>query len=201
MGSVQNSHVPSGVRICGVLRQQGAPQSGPNHFMPPPELASSKSAVHPTPMGKLLPLLGAKMGEPDRDRQPAPFSRTDFEAIYWALLDFLTWPEQPNPDRRQQLRDLVSRLSEHVRHMRSSAGSGVHKRVNVRDVVRARLSKLRDLNEQGVWSIFGEEPDEQGDLILLTVQGGSYESVIERALDLPEFITKGMGGQIDRLGE
>ncbi len=85
--------------------------------------------------------------------------------------------------------------------MRSSAGSGVHKRVIVRDVVRVRLSKLRDPNEQGVWSIFGEEPDEQGDLILLTVQGGSYESVIERALDLPEFITKGMGGQIDRLGE
>jgi hypothetical protein len=139
------------------------------------------------------------MGEPER--QPAPFTRADYEEMYWALIDFLTWPDQPNQARRQALRTLVARLSEHVRHMRSSAGSGVRKRVNVRDVVRYRLRGLRPLNEEGVWSIFGEEPDEHGDLILLTVIGGTYESVIERALDLPEFITKGMGGQIDRLGE
>jgi hypothetical protein len=140
-----------------------------------------------------------EMGE--RDRQPAPFTRADFEVMYWALVDFLTWPDQPNQKRRQELRALVERLSEHVRFLRTSAGSGVRKRINVRDVVRMRLRGLRSLTDEGVWSIFGEEPDEHGDLILLTVTGGTYESVIERALDLPEFITKGMGGQIDRLGE
>ena len=139
------------------------------------------------------------MGE--ADRQPAPLSRDDYESIYWALLDFLTWPDQPNKKRRQELRGLVTRLSEHVRFLRTSAGSGVRKRINVREVVRNRLRGLRDINEEGVWSIFGEEPDEHGDLILLTVTGGTYGSVIDRALDLPEFITKGMGGQIDRLGE
>jgi hypothetical protein len=139
------------------------------------------------------------MGEPDR--QPAPFTRLDYEVMYWALLDFLTWPDQPNQKRRNDLRALVIRLSEHVRHLRSTAGSGVRKRVNVREVVRARLLGLRDPQEEAVWSIYGEEPDTEGDLILLTVVGGSFEKVVDRALDMPEFITKGMGGQIDRLGE
>lgn len=139
------------------------------------------------------------MGE--RDRQPAPFTRADFETMYWALIDFLTSMDQPNPRRRHEIRSLVERLSEHVRFLRTSAGSGVRRRVNTRDLVRARLRSLRPLDETGVWSIFGEEPDEHGDLILLTVTGGQFEAVIERALDLPEFITKGMGGQIDRLGE
>lgn len=139
------------------------------------------------------------MGEPVRD-QP-PFTRRDYETMYWALLDFLTWPDQPDLKRRQELRSLVARLSEHVRALRTSAGSGVHIRVNFREAARARLLARRDPNEQGVWSIFGEEPDEHGDLILLTVVGGVYEAIVDRALDLPEFITKGMGGQIDRLGE
>lgn len=139
------------------------------------------------------------MGEPQR--QPATFNRSDYEVMYWALLDFLTWPDQPNPRRRQDLRVLVMRLSEHIRQLRESAGSGVRRRVNVREVVRARLLTLREPDETAVWSIFGEEPDEHGDLILLTVVGGAYAEVAERALDLPEFITKGMGGQIDRLGE
>jgi hypothetical protein len=139
------------------------------------------------------------MGEPVM--QPAPFSRSDYEVMYWALLDFLTWPDQPNPKRRQDLRELVSRLSQHIRQMRSTAGSGVVRRVNVKEIVRARLLGIRDNDETAVWSVFGEEPDENGDLILLTVVGGAYASVVERALDLPEFITKGMGGQIDRLGE
>jgi hypothetical protein len=138
-------------------------------------------------------------GEPAAER--VPFSRDDYESMYWALLDFLTWSDQPNIKRRQELLGLVTRLSEHVRNLRTSARSGVRRRVNVRDVVRTRLRGLRDIHEEGVWSIFGEEPDNRGDLILLTVTGGSYESVVERALDLPEFITKGMGGQIDRLGE
>jgi hypothetical protein len=147
------------------------------------------------------------MGEPERDLrdqpQPAPFSRNDFEVMYWALLDFLTLPDQPNPKRRAELRELVVRLSEHIRNLRTAAGrSGVRKRVDVREVVRARLLAARpDPKQESVWSIFGEEPDEHGDLILLTVVGGPYEAVVERALDMPEFITKGMGGQIDRLGE
>jgi hypothetical protein len=141
------------------------------------------------------------MGEPLPQPQPASFTRTDFEVMYWALLDFLTLPDQPNPQRRQELRALVNRLSEHIRHMRTSAGSGVRKRVNPREIVRARLLALRDAKEESIWSIYGEEPDDAGDLILLTVVGGRYEAVVERALDLPEFITKGMGGQIDRLGE
>ncbi len=141
------------------------------------------------------------MGEPERDRQPAPFTRRDYETMYWALLDFLTWPDQPNPKRRAELRELVLRLSEHVRFLRTAVGSGVRKRVNVREVVRVRLLAMREPTEHGVWSIFGEEPDDHGDLILLTVVGGTYEAVVNRALDLPEFITKGMGGQIDRLGE
>lgn len=139
------------------------------------------------------------MGDPER--QPEPFSRADYEVMYWALLDFLTLPDQPNQKRRNALRILVSRLSEHVRHLRTLAGSGVRKRVNTRDTVRTRLLALRNPHEQGVWSIYGEEPDGIGDLMLLTVVGGTYEAVVERALDLPEFITKGMGGQIDRLGE
>jgi hypothetical protein len=140
------------------------------------------------------------MGEPEL--QPTPFTRTDYEVMYWALLDFLTWPDQPNQKRRQELRTLVIRLSEHIRHLRGSAQrSYVRKRVNVREVVRARLLSLRDPNEESIWSVYGEEPDEQGDLILLTVVGGLYGQVVERSLDLPEFITKGMGGQIDRLGE
>jgi hypothetical protein len=139
------------------------------------------------------------MGE--LERQPAPFSRSDYEVMYWALLDFLTWPDQPNQKRRQELRSLVTRLSEHLRKLRQTVGSGVHRRVNVREIVRNRLLSLRDPAESGVWSVFGEEPDENGDLILLTVVGGDYAAVVERSLDLPEFITKGMGGQIDRLGE
>jgi hypothetical protein len=142
------------------------------------------------------------MGEPERQAVAAPFARTDYEVMYWALLDFLTLPDQPNQKRRQELRTLVTRLSEHIRHLRTSAGSGVRKRVDVREVVRTRLLGLRpDPNEEAVWSIYGEEPDEHGDLILLTAVGGTYCQVVERALDLPEFITKGMGGQIDRLGE
>ncbi len=141
------------------------------------------------------------MGEPDSRDVVAPFTRGDYETMYWALLDFLTLPDQPNLKRRAEIRDLVTKLSEYVRHLRGSAGSGVRKRVNVREVVRARLLALRDPTEEAVWSIYGEEPDDQGDLILLTVAGGRYEQVVDRALDIPEFITKGMGGQIDRLGE
>jgi hypothetical protein len=139
------------------------------------------------------------MGEPER--QPAPFTRTDYEVMYWALLDFLTLPDQPNQRRRQELRGLVTRLSEHIRHLRTSAGSGVRKRVVVHEVVRARLLGLRDPKEEAVWTIYGEEPDEHGDLILLTTAGGTYAQVVEQSIALPEFITKGMGGQIDRLGE
>jgi hypothetical protein len=139
------------------------------------------------------------MGEPDR--VSGPFSRAEYEVIYWAVLDFLTLPDQPSATRRGDLRRVLDKLSDHVRHLRSKAGSGVHKRVNVRDVVRERLLGQRNPEEESIWSVYAEEPDTLGNLVLLTVTGGKYREVVEFALDQPEFITHGMGGQIDQLGE
>ena len=121
--------------------------------------------------------------------------------MYWALLDFLTLPDQPNATRRQELRGLLDKMSGHIRRLRVTHRSGVIKRVNVRDVVRARLLAHRPNEQEGIWSIYGEEPDRVGDLILLTVMCGKYREIVEFALDQPEFITHGMGGQIDMLGE
>lgn len=141
------------------------------------------------------------VSEPD----PSGFTRAEFESMYWAILDFLTIPEQPDAKRRRELRGLVDKLSTHVRSLRGGGptafGSRVIKRVNFRDIVRARLLTKRDPNEESIWSVYGEEPDAYGDLMLLTVTGGKYRDVVEFALDQPEFITRGMGGQIDRLGE
>lgn len=129
-----------------------------------------------------------------------PFTRTDYEAIYWALVDFLTLPDQPSLDRRNELRALLPKLSQHIRELRTNVGAGVRKRVDLRGLVRARLLRQHAGDEEGIWSVYGEEPNILGDLVVLKVVGGRFEDVVEEALGLEGFITLGMGGQIDRLG-
>lgn len=135
------------------------------------------------------------------DPGPAPFSRAEYETMYWAVLDFLTLPEQPDKNRRHELRNLLGKLSGHVCSLRERAGERVRKRVNVHDVIRSRLLALHRPDEDSIWVIYGEEPDAHGDLFGLSVKGGKYSEIVEYALSLPGFVTRGMGGQIDRLGE
>lgn len=141
------------------------------------------------------------MGEPECSQ--APFTRADYESMYWTVLDFLTIPDQPSGERRMELRALLRKLAAHVETLRTGAGAGqnVRKRVDYRSLVRARLLERHNPEEEGVWAIYGEEPDVLGELVLLRVTGGRYREVVEAAFELGGFLTRGMGGQVDRLGE
>lgn len=134
---------------------------------------------------------------------PTPLTRQELEAAYYAVIDFMSVPEHRNPRRVAELVPLVSRLADHVRWARASVGatSGVRRRVDPRSIVQKKLLAERPPEEEAVWAIYGEQPDPNGDLGLLTIMPGRWSEVVERALDMPEFITCGMGGRIDPLGE
>ena len=65
---------------------------------------------------------------------------------------------------------------------------------------RSRLLKLYKPNEQGVWKIYGEDPNcdlggAHHEPWLETVSG-TYSKVVEYALTLPRFYSWGSGGRI-----
>lgn len=67
---------------------------------------------------------------------------------------------------------------------------------------RIRLLQGRNPNEQGVWKIYGEDPNcdlggPHHEPLLETVSG-TYRNVVEYALTLPRFYSWGGGGRIER---
>lgn len=137
---------------------------------------------------------------------PEPFSKDDFESIYWALVDMLTSGIAIEEVRRARLKALVSRLSEHVRHLEIAGrtSSGMRKKVDIaerKEMVRKKLLARRQADEIGTWAVYAEDIEENAArAILISIVEGSYAEAVERALVEPGFITEGMGGQIDPLG-
>lgn len=142
--------------------------------------------------------------QPKRSSTPEPFTKDDYEAMYWGLVDFLTMSMMTDEGRRARLKTLVSRLSEHVRHIelvrRTSSGIRKVHLPDRRDLLRQKLLARRHADEHGNWAIYGEGLPEEGPLILLSIVEGTYAEAVEAALTEPGFITEGMGGQIDLLG-
>lgn len=141
------------------------------------------------------------MVERSQKRNPEPFSKDDYEAMYWAIVDMLTSSMPLDDARRARLKNLVSRLSEHVRHMELAGRSmsGMRKKVTLPDrkeLLRQKLIERVPSDETGSWAIYGEG----GEMILLAVVEGTYAEAVDQALNEPGFVTEGMGGQIDRLG-
>jgi len=132
---------------------------------------------------------------------PELFTKDDYEAMYWGLVDMLTSSMAIDEARRARLKGLVSRLSEQIRHLEGGrrTGSGLRQKVVVLDregLLRQKLLSRVPADETGSWAIYGEG----GEMILLGVIEGTYAEAVEQALGEPGFITEGMGGQIDRLG-
>lgn len=136
---------------------------------------------------------------------PEPFTKDDYETMYWALVDMIQSSLPIDEARRARLRALASRLSEHVRHLELSGrkASGTRQKVDLsdrKDLIRQKLLARRPADEEGTWAIFGEGIAEEGKALLLAIHEGTFADAVEKALSEPGFITEGMGGQIDRLG-
>ena len=143
--------------------------------------------------------------EQDAKRQPEPLSRDELETCYFALIDLLTSNFPIDEMRRARLKALVSRMSEHARHLESiyRSSSGLRKRMDPSErqaVIRSKLLQRRSPGERGTWAIYAEGISDEQRQLLLTVIEGTYAEAVERALNEPGFITDGMGGQIDLLG-
>jgi|SRR5580698_8223676 hypothetical protein len=124
--------------------------------------------------------------------------------MYWALVDMLTSGIPIAEERRVRLKALVARLSEHVR---SYGGrrlhSGVRRQADVEEMktgLRMKLLRLHHPAEVSNWAVYGEGLEDGGKAILIDVFEGSYAQAVERALAQPDFVTEGMGGQIEPLG-
>lgn len=72
------------------------------------------------------------------------------------------------------------------------------------DQVRRRLlDKLLVTSQEGLWQIFGEDPNcdlggSHHQPLLATVQG-TYAAAVDYALDLPSFFTWGGGGDVRKI--
>lgn len=137
--------------------------------------------------------------------RPEPFTKDDHEALYWAIVDMLTAGIAIDEQRRARLKALASRLSEHVRHQEliGRTSSGTRRKIDLaerKDLLRQKLLTRLPAEEMGMWAIYGEGVRDGSQAILLAIVEGSYAEAIERALSEPDFVTEGMGGQIDRLG-
>ncbi len=137
--------------------------------------------------------------------QPEPFTRDELETAYFALIDLLTSNFPIDEARRARLKALVSRLSEHVRHLEivKRTSSGLRKRVDPserRELIRQKLLCHRRAEEKGTWAVYAEGIADEPQQLLLTVVEGTWAEAVERALNEPGFITEGMGGQIDPIG-
>lgn len=138
-------------------------------------------------------------------KQLQPLTRDELETAYFALIDLLTSSFPIDEARRARLKALVTRLSEHVRHLEIAkrTSSGLRKRVDPverRELIRQKLLCRRAAEEKGTWAVYAEGIADEPQQLLLTVVEGTYAEAIERALIEPGFITEGMGGQIDPLG-
>lgn len=71
------------------------------------------------------------------------------------------------------------------------------------EAVRARLLEKHLRGEQGIWQIFGEDPNADmggchSQPLLGTVQG-DYESAVDYALGMSGFFTWGDGGRLEKV--
>lgn len=145
------------------------------------------------------------MAERQPKTQPQPLTRDEIEACYFALIDLLTSNFPIDEARRARLKALVTRLSEHARHLEviKRTSSGLRKKVDPaerQDLIRQKFLVRRPAEEKGTWAVYAEGVADDLQQLLLAVVEGTWAEAIERALAEPGFITEGMGGQIDPLG-